>query len=133
MASHDRTVLILATDGLTRRLSAESLAVHGYEVVAVGSGEEAVEVLRSVRRRIGVLVTDVEVSGEHDGLAVARIAREIDGKVGVIFTARSPERVPERGRVSGAPILRTPYHAQQVAGLIGELRQRSPSDLPRAA
>ena len=42
----------------------------------------------------------------------------------MIYTARAPHLVPEHQKVPGAPVLRTPYWPQQVAGLIAALAQR---------
>lgn len=119
------TVLLVAGDGLTRLLTISGLAMYGYEVRTAENGAEALDALRasSGPDRIGVLMVDLDVSGDPDGLAVARAARSHNPKLMVIYTTRSPQRVPDKQKVSGAPILRTPYHAQQVAGIIRELQQ----------
>jgi CheY-like chemotaxis protein len=131
------TVLLVAGDGLTRLLTASGLAMNGYEVRAANSGAEAVEVIRAATGpdRIGVLVIDVDLAGDPDGFAAARLARGHNPKLMVIYTTRMPQRVPDKQKVSGAPILRTPYHAQQIAGIIRELQQgpQAPQSSHRAA
>ena len=116
------TVLIVARDGLTRRLTADGLSVYGHEILTAADGEAALAIL-GAGRRIDALVTDVDLaSGGVDGLAVARHARELNRRTCVIYTARAPHLVPESQKVSGAPVLRTPYWPQQVAGLISALQ-----------
>jgi CheY-like chemotaxis protein len=125
-------VLLVAAEALTRRLTMNALEMYGYEVVAVRDGCEAMEVLRT-ERRIGVVVTDVELDGEIDGLAVAQAARQADPRMLVIYTSRFPQAIPAGRKVSAAPTLRFPYHPQQVLGVIGQLRQAGGSDAAEAA
>ena len=115
-------VLIVAADALTCRLTANGLEMYGYEVVTARDGAEAMALLQS-ERRIGVTVTDIELGGEVDGLALAQAARQIDPRMLVIYTSRFPHTVPANRKVSAAPILRTPYHPQQILGIISQLRQ----------
>lgn len=119
------TVLLVAGDGLTRLLTTSGLAMYGYEVRAADTAADALEVLRGASGvdRIGVLVVDLDLPGDPDGLTVAKLARAQQPKLIVIYTSRMPQRVPEKMKVAGAPILRTPYYAQQIAGIIRELQQ----------
>jgi CheY-like chemotaxis protein len=119
-------VLLVAADALTRRLTANGLEMYGYEVVAVSTGGEAIDLLRT-ERRIGLVVTDVEPGGDIDGLAVAQAARQIEPRMLVIYTSRFPHAIPAGRKVSAAPTLRSPYHPQQVVGLIAQLRQAGAS------
>lgn len=119
-------VLLVAADALTRRLTANGLEMYGYEVVAVSTGGEAIDLLRT-ERRIGLVVTDVELGGDIDGLAVAQAARQIEPRMLVIYTSRFPHAILAGRKVSAAPTLRSPYHPQQVVGLIAQLRQAGAS------
>ena len=120
-------VLLVADDGLTRTIAADGLAMYGYGVVTARDGEDAVEQLKTYRR-IDVLVTDADMGGERDGLAVATLARQISPKIDVIYVSRIPYRIPERAKVRGEPCVRTPYHPHQLASVIAALRHRAPSE-----
>jgi CheY-like chemotaxis protein len=115
-------VLLVAADGLTRRLTTNGLEIYGYEVVTACDGAEAVALLNA-ERRIGIVVTDAELGGETDGLAVAQAARAIDPGILVIYTARLPHTIPAKRKVSAAPTVRAPYHPHQLIGVISQLRQ----------
>jgi DNA-binding NtrC family response regulator len=119
-------VLLVAADGLTRRLTTNGLEIYGYEVITASDGAEAVALLGS-DRRFGIVVTDAELGGETDGLAVAQAARAIDPAMIVIYTARSPHMIPARRKVGAAPTVRSPFHPHQLLGVISQLRQ-GPSD-----
>jgi DNA-binding NtrC family response regulator len=120
-------VLLLAADEMTRRSTKSCLERSGYDVVVAPSPAEARSLLtdEGAPRRVAVLITDVDVAGDTDGLGLAQLARQSDPDMPIIYTARQPHRVPETRRVRGAPILRTPYMPQQMVGLIGELRGRA--------
>ena len=115
-------VLLVAADALTRRLTTNGLEMYGYEVMSARDGSEAIGLLQA-ERRIGIVVTDIELGGEVDGLAVAQAARQTDSRMLVIYTSRFPHTIPANRKVSAAPTLRTPYHPQQILGIISQLRQ----------
>lgn len=123
MARH-QTVLIIARDGLIRKVATSGLETYGYEVMAAEDGVQAAETLRA-NRHITVLITDADRSGPIDGLAIARLAREMNPNIDVIYTSRTPQRISLAAMVRGAPMVRDPYHPQQLIGVLSNLRQRS--------
>lgn len=125
--SREPIVLLVAADGLTRLITANGLQMYGYNVLTARNGEEAVALLEA-NRRIHVLVTDADLGGDPDGLAIARFARGLHPKIEVIYTGRAPFRIPEALKVKGAPSIRTPFHPQQIVGIISEFRQRPAAD-----
>jgi DNA-binding NtrC family response regulator len=106
--------------------------MYGHEVVTARDGNEAIDLLKS-DLRIGIVVTDVDLGGEPDGLTVAQAARDIDPRMLVIYTSRFPHTIPAKRKVSAAPTLRTPFHPQQIIGIISQLRQAPGSDEAEAA
>jgi CheY-like chemotaxis protein len=124
MARHHK-VLLVASGGLIRNVRVAGLEVQGYEVIVASSGRQAAEMLRA-NGAITVLITDADLGGEIDGLAVARLARETMPSVDVIYTSRMPHRITHAEKVSGAPTIRDPYHSHQLVAVLSHLRQRSP-------
>jgi CheY-like chemotaxis protein len=96
-------------------------------VLTASTGAAAVEALQT-HRRIDVLVTDAELGGEVDGLKLARLARDINPKIEVIYTARFPQKLSEQMKVRGAPSIRAPYHPHQIASVIAALKHRVVAD-----
>ena len=131
--SKQLVVLLVAGDGLTQLLTTSGLAIYGFEVLTARDGATAIEQLKT-QRRIDVVVTDAELGGAVDGLAVARIARELSPKIEVIYTARFPQKLPEKEKVRGAPCIRAPYHPHQIASVIAALKHRvTPDELGEVA
>lgn len=116
------TVLLVGPDDLSRRLTAEGLEVYDHVAITADDGDQAAALLRS-GRRVHVLVVDAdEVGADLDGLALARLARDLDRRIMVIYTSRRPQAVPESRKVPGAPTLRTPYWPHQITSVLAELR-----------
>lgn len=123
MSRQHPLVLLVAADGLTRREVAASLETYGHHVVTAADGREALLRLGQPGARVATLVVDADLRGEVDGLQVAKEARRLDPKIAVIYTARLPHTIPAARQVGGAPLIRTPYHAHQLAGVIAMVRQ----------
>lgn len=121
------TVLLVASDGLTRQITANGLTMYGYEPMLARDGAEAMAALTG-ERRIDILVVDADLGGEVSGLAVAKAARLVNPRMDVIYTSRMPFRIPDAAKVKGAPSIRTPYQPQQIVGMISELRHRGGAD-----
>lgn len=124
------TVLLVASDGLTRQITANGLAMYGYETLLAKDGVEAMGAI-TAGGRIDILVVDADLAGDIPGLEVAKAARLRHPRVDVIYTSRMPFRIPEAAKVKGAPSIRTPYQPQQIVGMISELRHRGGADEAR--
>ena len=114
-----KTVLVTTTDAAARRDLCASLARFDYDVLIASDGTEALALLRD-NRQIGVIVADIDLGG----ITVAREPRAIRPNIGVVYTSMAPHRVAESMKVSGAPILRMPYGAHQLVGVIRGLGRR---------
>ena len=126
------TVLLVASDGLTRQITSNGLTMYGYDPILAKDGAEAMTALGG-ERRVDILVVDADLGGEVTGLAVAKAARLANPRIDVIYTSRMPFRIPDSAKVKGAPSIRTPYQPQQIVGMISELRHRVPSEERRVA
>ena len=120
-------VLLVSADAAVRRDVSAWFTRFGYEITATADSAEALAAIRG-GQRFGVLVADVE-SG---GLVLAREARALRPSIGVVYTSVAPQRVGDALKVSGAPIMRTPYAAHQLAGVITGLGRQTLAD-PLAA
>lgn len=129
--ARQQTMLLVASDGLVRKVTTAGLALYGHEVITASSGAEAAEVLRS-NKHITVLVTDADLGGDVDGLRIAQFARERNPKIDVVYTSRNPHRLSEEAKVSGAPTLRDPYHPHQLVGVLTHLRHRAVDTLDQS-
>lgn len=77
----DARILVVEDEVLARRVLRDMLARAGYTVIAVGSGEEALEELE--RERFDVLLTDLKLR-KVDGMQVVAAARQRDPDIEAI-------------------------------------------------
>ena len=101
-------VLVVEDEPLIRLGIASSIEDAGHEVVEAANADEAVQRL-SADGEFKVIVTDVDMPGSMDGIALAQYARRhwptvglvvISGKVGVV-----PGQLPEGVRFMSKPFL----------------------------
>jgi DNA-binding response OmpR family regulator len=122
-------VLLVPGDPLTGRLTESGLQGYGFDVRVARDTSDAMNLLLA-NRRIGVLVVDADVA---NGLALAKAARSARPQLLVVYTARLPNKVSDREKVSGAPCIRAPYHPHQLVGVISGLARRPAADEQEAA
>lgn len=76
MASRLKTVILLVDDEPIIRMGiADHLEGIGYQVVEAGSGSQAIQIL-SEPREVHVLVTDIHMPGEINGIDLALWTRD---------------------------------------------------------
>ena len=96
-----KKVLILEDEVSIRSFVVINLKRAGYDVVEAGTGEEALELLKS-NPDVGVAILDIMLPG-IDGFEVCRSIRATDKKIGIIMlTARSQEMDKITGLMTGA-------------------------------
>ncbi len=119
----DNAVLILVVedDQLIQGLVEESLSDGGYETAIATSGEDAAALLRADSQTYRALVTDINLLGRVDGWEVARLARETNPTLPVIYmTGAAADDWPSQG-VPGSVLLTKPFAPAQLVTAISQL------------
>jgi CheY-like chemotaxis protein len=112
------TVLVVEDEWLIRAGIASALEEDGWEVVAVGSGEEAL-VLLERSTKIDLVFTDIDLAGLVDGWGVG-LACQRDGEPPVVYTSGRPPAKP----VEADHFFAKPYDATAVAEACRHLLRR---------
>ena len=84
------TVLIVEDEFLIRLTLAEALADEGFAVLEAEDGETALALLGG-DPSVGLLLTDMQLSGRMDGRALAVAARKARPDLPVIYTSGRPD------------------------------------------
>lgn len=84
-------ILIVEDEPLIRLLVAEEFTDAGFDVCEAENGDKAVALIQNPPTRFTLLVTDIHMPGEHDGIAVARLMRQQFPLVPVIYTTGRPD------------------------------------------
>jgi len=100
-------VLFVEDEFLIRMTLSEAMADEGFDVAEAGSGDEALEMLRE--ERFALLLTDVQLPGELDGLSLVGRARDIDPGLPVIYMTGRPDTMPNLLDPSMETVIPKPY------------------------
>ena len=116
--------MILEDEVSIRSFVVINLKRAGYDVVEAGTGEEALELLKS-NPDVGVAILDIMLPG-IDGFEVCRSIRATDKKIGIIMlTARSQEMDKITGLMTGADDYMTkPFSPAELTARIDALYRR---------
>nr|WP_245181941.1 response regulator [Sinorhizobium mexicanum] len=108
-----------------------ALTEAGFGVVAVTSGSKAIEHLTAADSSIQGIVTDIRFGESPDGWEVARVAREIDPGMPVVYVSgHGAVDFPSRG-VPKSVMLEKPFDMAQLVTAISQLLdERSSETLP---
>ena len=117
------TVLFADDEELIRDLGRQVMEMHGYTVFLAEDGKRAIDLFRSNRQAIDLVVIDLTMP-QRSGMEVYRAIRKIDPGARIILSSGSPPSEP----VPGTTFLPKPYRADTLAKVI-----RSALDAPRPA
>jgi CheY-like chemotaxis protein len=117
------TVLLVDDEQLIRDLGRQVMELLGYTVFLAEDGMRAIDLFRSNREAIDLVVLDLTMP-QRSGMEVLRAIRKIDPGARVILSSGTPPPVP----VPGTTFLPKPYRAEMLAKAV-----RSALDAPRPA
>jgi DNA-binding NtrC family response regulator len=107
------TVIVAEDEPLIRELLVLALADAGFEVVAAPNGEEALKVLEDKGASVAALVSDVNMPGSLDGVALANHVRRRWPRLGIILA--SGRGIPDMAKLpEGCRFLRKPYATDEM-------------------
>ncbi len=113
------TILLVEDDQLIQSIVEEALTEGGFEVSIFASGEEAVAALN--RKTFRAVVSDIHLSGKMEGWDVARVAREIDPALPIIYvTGKAAEDWSSKG-VPNSVLLTKPFAPAQLVTAVSQL------------
>lgn len=79
-------VLVVEDDPLVRLDTALALSDAGFAVIEAGTADEAIDILAD-RSHIGLVFTDIEMPGRHDGLDLIDVVSETRPGLPVLVTS----------------------------------------------
>jgi DNA-binding NtrC family response regulator len=122
-ATLTETVLVVDDEVLVRMVIADYLRDCGYRVIEAASTEEAMQVIEQDDEGVvNIVLSGVEIPGEHGGFALARWIRRRRPACKVVL-ASAPARVAQAAGelCEEGPMLAKPYDPQLVVERIRRL------------
>ena len=106
------SILIVEDEAFVRLLGADTLAHAGFRVIEAGDGKEALAFLEA-DSDVQLLLTDVNLTGILDGLALAQQVHERWPRIGIIVVSGQASPQPHE-LPPGSHFHRKPYDADAV-------------------
>ena len=127
------TVLLVEDEAAVRSVAAEVLRKNGYFVIEASNGVEALELARSLKKEIHLLVTDI-VMPVLGGLELATRLRETRPKTRVIYTSGYVNDAGDlrAAQQSGEAFLPKPYVPGALERRVREVLHSARSDWGRS-
>jgi signal transduction histidine kinase/ActR/RegA family two-component response regulator len=127
-AAHE-VILVAEDEGVVRDMVVAALKRRGYTVLAVPSGEEALDVLGRDQPEVGILLTDVVMSG-MDGLELIDRARRMHpGLHAICMSGYTPLALSSGPGPKGVEFLGKPFTLealeQAIRKILGESHSKS--------
>jgi two-component system, cell cycle sensor histidine kinase and response regulator CckA len=70
-----QNILVVDDEAIARRFVERALAVEGYRVMQANDGEQALDLLRTTRRRVALVITDLVMPGMGGHAFALEVAR----------------------------------------------------------
>ncbi len=110
-----RRVLVVEDEALICVETADTFEHQGFEVHIALSGDDALRRLRG-GLTVDVLFTDINLGGAVDGVALARLAREMMPRLVVVYTSGTVQGVAQA--VTGSAFVPKPYSPDRIGRML---------------
>ena len=81
------TILVVDDDETIRLVVSQVLATTNHHILTAGNAEEAWQQWRRHRGAIKLVITDINMPGDNDGVALGQVVQQEDATVPVIYTS----------------------------------------------
>ena len=107
---------------------AQSLSEQGFAVQTAANAADALDHLAA--DEVDVLLTDINLPGDMDGVTLARRARELRPNIPVVYASARATMLSPDARVPGAIILPKPYEPALLGRLLSAAMHYATSHSP---
>ena len=121
-------VLLVEDELLISEWVAQSLSEQGFAVQTAANAADALDHLAA--DEVDVLLTDINLPGDMDGVTLARRARELRPNIPVIYASARATMLSPDARVPGAIILPKPYEPALLGRLLSAAMHYAASHSP---
>ena|SRR5689334_2284323 len=115
-------VLIVEDEALIRDILVEQLRSHGHDVCEAQTGDDAAVLIENPPKVFTLLITDIHMPGQRDGVEVGRLMRRHHPSVPIIYTTGRSDALAAIG-VPGArdAVVPKPYTPSQIIDVARQL------------
>jgi DNA-binding NtrC family response regulator len=131
---HKETLLLVDDEPIVRSALAELLTNAGYRTIVAANAADAIQIIEANLFALDLLVTDIKMPGELDGVGLANKVRELQPNVVILLItgfADSPRMREAAER--GYRVLEKPFRDSELQAAIAEELGKRANDASREA
>jgi DNA-binding response OmpR family regulator len=115
-------ILLVEDEPLIRALVMDELSFHGLAVCEAETGDQAAALIETPPAAIRLLITDIHLPGQRNGLDVARLLRQRHRSVPIIYTTGRPDALTSLGPLGPNEVLMCkPYSLAALLAVVHRL------------
>jgi DNA-binding response OmpR family regulator len=112
-------IMVVEDERDIRDVLVEVLTDEGFDILAAETADAALPLLH--REKVRLIVTDINLPGAIDGIALARAARERQPSIPIVFISGRPGKLHDAGAVGDPSVfLQKPF---SLRGLVSDVQR----------
>lgn len=118
---HRETILLVEDEPTVRSVLSDLLSALGYRCIAAANAVDAMQIIEANLFRLDLLVSDIKMPGEVDGLGLAEKVRTLQPDVAILLiTAYVESPRMQLAASRGYRVLEKPFRQTQLAAAVAE-------------
>ena len=118
---HKETVLLVDDEPTVRSALADLISGLGYRCIAAANAVDAMQIIEANLFKLDLLVTDIKMPGELDGLGLAIKVREQQPDVAILLiTGYAEAPTMQQAASCGYRVLEKPFRQSRLEAAIAE-------------
>ena len=115
-------ILLVEDEAFIREILSDELSFHGHDVCEASSGDQAANLIAKPPKAFSLLITDINMPGQRDGVAVARLIRRHHPDIPIIYMTGRPDAAQVIGALGVREvILIKPFRPAAVIAAVEQL------------
>lgn len=112
-------ILLVEDEQPIRALVVDALELAGFDVFEAGTGDRAVDLIEAPPKEFTLLITDIDLPGDRNGLAVGGLMRRRHPTLPIIYITGRPGAVGPLGPKEA--LLPKPFRLQSLLRMVQDL------------
>jgi DNA-binding response OmpR family regulator len=115
-------ILLVDDEDLIREILAGELGFHGFEVCEAETGDRAVHMIKNPPKVFSLLITDIHMPGNTNGIEVGRVMRRHHPRLPIIYTTGRPDSFNAIGPLGPKEVLvAKPFSTTEIVDVVRRL------------
>jgi DNA-binding NtrC family response regulator len=115
-------ILLVDDEDLIREILADELGFQGFDVCEAETGDQAAALIKSPPKVFTLLITDIHMPGNMNGIEVARLMRRHHPALPIIYTTGRPDMFNAIGPLGPKEVLvAKPFSATAIVDVVRRL------------